>query len=78
MVECSAPVKDQVVAILHLGKKEPVLTAASFAFAFIEEGSQTGEPFLPAAEQIVCSQGIGQLLELVQMALKKPITRSGC
>ena len=39
---CSAPVKDQVVAILHLGEKEPVLTAGSFAFAVFEEGRQTG------------------------------------
>src|ERR1700758_4558776 len=42
MIQCGAPVKDQVVAILHLGEKEPVLTAASFAFALFEEGSQTG------------------------------------
>src|ERR1700751_1738764 len=38
-IECGAPVKDQVVAILRLGEEEPVLTAASFAFAFFEEGS---------------------------------------
>src|SRR5215813_5702973 len=41
-IECGAPVKDQVVAILHLGEKEPVLTAASFAFAVFKERSQTG------------------------------------
>ena len=37
-IECGAPVKDQVIGILCLGEKEPVLTAASFAFAFFEEG----------------------------------------
>jgi hypothetical protein len=41
LTQCGAPVKDQVVAILHLGEKEPVLTTASFAFAVFEEGSQT-------------------------------------
>jgi hypothetical protein len=35
-------VKDQVVTILHLGEKEPVLTATSFAFAFFEERGQAG------------------------------------
>jgi hypothetical protein len=42
MIQCGASVKDEVVAILHLGEKEPVLTAASFAFAFFEERSQAG------------------------------------
>jgi hypothetical protein len=42
LIQCGAPVKDEVVAILHLGEKEPVLTAATFAFAFFEEGSQAG------------------------------------
>ena len=42
VLESSAPVKDQVVAILHLGEKEPVLTAATFTFAVFKEGSQVG------------------------------------
>jgi hypothetical protein len=42
LIQCSAPVKDEVVAILHLREKEPVLEAASFAFAFFKEWSQTG------------------------------------
>ena len=41
-IECGTPMKDQVVTIFDLGEKEPVLTAASFAFAFFEEGSQAG------------------------------------
>ena len=41
-IQCGAPEKDEVVAILHLGEKEPVLTAASFAFALFEERSQAG------------------------------------
>ena len=42
LVQCSAPVKDEVVAILDLREKESVLAAASFAFAFFKEWSQTG------------------------------------
>jgi hypothetical protein len=42
LIQCGAPVKDQVVTIFDLGEKEPVLTAATFAFAVFEEGSQTG------------------------------------
>ena len=42
LVQCSAPVKDQVVTIFDLGEKESMLTAAAFAFAFFKERSQTG------------------------------------
>ena len=42
LIQCSAAVKDEVVAILDLREKEPVLAAASFAFAFFKEWSQTG------------------------------------
>jgi hypothetical protein len=42
VIQCGAPMKDQVVAILNLGEKEPVLTAATFAFAVFEERSQRG------------------------------------
>jgi hypothetical protein len=41
-IQCGAPVKDQVVTILHLKEEEPMLTAATFAFAFFEERSQAG------------------------------------
>jgi hypothetical protein len=62
------PVKDQVVAIFDLCKEEPVLTARFFAFAFFEEWSQIGEPFLPATQQVVGGQGIYQFLKLLRMA----------
>ena len=42
LIQCSAPVKDEIVAKLDLREKEPVLAAASFAFAFFKEWSQTG------------------------------------
>jgi hypothetical protein len=64
LIQRGPAVKNEVVAILHLGEEEPVLAAATFAFALFEEPSQTGQPFLPAAEEVMGSQGIGQLLEL--------------
>ena len=50
LIQCGAPVKDQVVTIFDLGEKEPVLTAASFAFAFFEERSQALKPCCRVAE----------------------------
>src|ERR1700675_1157338 len=51
LIQRRPTVKDQVVAIFDLCKEEPVLTARFFTFAFFEEWSQTGEPFLPATQQ---------------------------
>jgi hypothetical protein len=67
LIECGPAVKNEVVAKLHLGEEEPVLAAATFAFALFEERSQTGRLFLPAAEQVVGAQAICQLLELAWM-----------
>src|SRR6202007_3108176 len=64
LIQCGSPVKDQVVTIFYLGEEEPMLTAATVAFAFFEEWSQTGQPFLPTTQQIVGGQGICQFLEL--------------
>src|SRR3984893_8775022 len=68
LIKCRPPVKDQVVAIFDLSKEEPVLTARFLTFAFFEEWSQTGKPFLPATQQVVGGQGICQFLKLVRMA----------
>src|SRR6478736_2329852 len=48
LIQSRPPVKDQVVTIFDLGKEEPVLTAGFLTFAFFEEWSETGQPFLPA------------------------------
>ena len=40
LIQGGPPVKDQVVAIFHLGEEKPVLAAGFFAFAFFEEWSQ--------------------------------------
>jgi len=42
LIQCGPAVKNEVVAILHLGEEEPVLAAATFAFTFFEERGQTG------------------------------------
>jgi hypothetical protein len=48
LIQRRSSVKDQIVAIFDLGEKEPVLTTRSLPFAFFEEWSETGQPFLPA------------------------------
>ena len=67
LIQCGPPVKDQVVTILHLREEKPMLTARFFAFAFLEERSQIGQLFLPAAQQIMGSQGICKLLKFLRM-----------
>ena len=41
LIQCGPAVKNEIVAILHLGEEEPVLAARFFAFAVFEERSQT-------------------------------------
>jgi hypothetical protein len=38
---------------------------------FLKKGVKQGQPFLPAAERIVCREGIGQFLKLLQMTAFK-------
>src|SRR5450631_3830898 len=51
------------IAILHLGEEQAVLTAAMATFFIAEKGSERGQPFLTAAQQIFGGQRIGQLLQ---------------
>ena len=48
LVQGSAAGEDEVIAVLDLGEKEPVLTADLFPLPLGEKGSDGGEPFLPA------------------------------
>jgi hypothetical protein len=41
-----AAMKDQVVAILHLGEEQTMLTPSVFAFLVGDEGSEHCQPFL--------------------------------
>jgi hypothetical protein len=64
LIERRSAMKNQVVAIFHLGKEKPVLATGTVTFALFEKRSQIGEPFLATAQKIVCGQRIGQLLKL--------------
>ena len=55
LVECSPPIKDQVVAELDLRAEQPVLTTCLFALCFSKEWSEARQPFTAAAGQVVGS-----------------------
>ena len=40
LIQGGPPVKDQIIAIFHLGEEKPVLAAGFFEFAVFEEWSQ--------------------------------------
>ena len=50
LVNGGATEENQVVAELDLGKEEPVLTACLSSFLGGEEGSESCQPLLPAAQ----------------------------
>src|SRR6266566_7528671 len=62
-IEGGPPMEDQVVAILDLGKEQPVLAAGVDVLLLGEEWSEAGQPLLPAARQVACRQGVRQLLQ---------------
>jgi hypothetical protein len=45
-----------------LGKEEAMLAAALLALFFGKEGDPLRQPFLPAADQVLRLEGVGQLL----------------
>jgi hypothetical protein len=62
LVDGGAAEENQVVAKLDLGKEEPVLAAGMASFLGSEEGGKGGQPFLSAAQQVLGSQRVGELL----------------
>src|SRR5467141_1617099 len=62
-VEGGTTAEDEIVAVLHLRKEQPMLTAGLAAFFLAEEGGEGGKPFLRAHQQIAASQRVGQLLQ---------------
>jgi len=62
-VESGAAAEDQVVAEFDLGEEQAMLTTGLSAFGFGEEGSERGQPFLTASQQIARCQRIGQFLQ---------------
>jgi hypothetical protein len=55
--------EDEVVAGLHLGKKQPVLNDSLLSLLGSEKGSEVGQPLLATSDQIVGSEGIGEFLQ---------------
>src|SRR5207253_10880260 len=55
--------KDEIVAELHLRKKQPVLNAGVFSLLGSEKGREAGQPFLGTGDQIVGGEGIGEFLQ---------------
>src|SRR6266498_1102519 len=63
IIEGGPPMEDQVVAVLDLRKEQTMLAAGASSLLVGEEWGEAGEPFLPAAREIACRQGVGQFLE---------------
>src|SRR6266481_8165768 len=55
--------EDEIVAVLHLGKEQPMLAPSLAAFLLGEEGGKGAEPFLGANQQIAASERVSQLLQ---------------
>jgi hypothetical protein len=55
-------VKDQIVAVLQLGKEQIVPAARLLAFLGLEEGRERGQPLPPEAEQVCGCQRVGDFL----------------
>jgi hypothetical protein len=62
-VDGGAAEENQVVAKLDLGKEEPVLAAGLSALLGGEEGSESGQPLLPAAQEVLGGQRVGEFLQ---------------
>jgi hypothetical protein len=66
LLECihgGATTEDEIVASLHLGKKQSVLNASMLSLLGSEKGREAGQPFLGTGDQIVGGEGIGEFLQ---------------
>src|SRR5437660_11876999 len=57
--------KDQIVAVLHLRKKQPVLNAGVLSLLGSEKGSEAGQPLLGTGDQIVGGEGISEFMHVL-------------
>src|SRR5207253_3255163 len=55
--------KDEIVAELHLRKKQPVLNAGVFSLLGSEKGREAGQPLLGTGDQIVGGERRGEFLQ---------------
>jgi hypothetical protein len=49
-IQRGAPLKDQIVAVFHLGEKQPMLAAGLLAFPLSEERRAGSQPLLAASQ----------------------------
>ena len=66
--------KDEIVAELHLRKKQPVLNTGKLSLLGSEKGREAGQPFVGAGDQIFGGEGIGEFLQGLRIgALQKDV-----
>ena len=59
----SATTEDQIVTILYLRKKQPVLNAGVFSLFGSEKGREAVQPLLSTGDHLVGGEGIGEFLQ---------------
>src|SRR6516162_5168722 len=62
-IDSSATAKDQIVGVLYLGKKQPVLNAGVLSLFGSEKGREAGQPLLSTGDHLVGGEGIGEFLK---------------
>src|SRR5580693_8734591 len=62
-IDGGATMEDEIVADLHLGKKQAVLNAGLLSLLGSEKGREAGQPLLATSDQIVGGEGIGKFLQ---------------
>src|SRR5437016_3649795 len=62
-IDGGATTKDEIIAVLYLRKKQPVLNAGVLSLLGSEKGREMGQPLLGTGEQIVGGEGIGEFLQ---------------
>src|SRR5437016_8461174 len=63
VIDGGTTTKYQIVAVLPLRKKQPVLNAGVLSLLGSEKGSEAGQPLLGTGDQIVGGEGIGEFLQ---------------
>ena len=62
-IDGGATTKDQIVGVLYLGKKQPVLNAGVLSLFRSEKGREAGQPLLSTGDHLVAAEGIGEFLK---------------
>ena len=59
--------EEQIVAVLHLRKKQSVLNAGVLSLLGSEKGGEASQPFLSTADHLVGGEGIGEFLQRLRV-----------